>query len=62
MVNFVEEALQVYVHDVAVACVDVLLRLEHRLLGVAVGAEAVNVVILKLYLELDGDGLPNRLL
>ncbi len=41
MIYFIEEAFQINVHNVAVASIDVLLRLLHALLGISARAEAV---------------------
>ena len=43
MANFIEEVFQVYIHYVNIALIDVLLRLLHGLLGIAVRSEAVTV-------------------
>ena len=43
MIHLIKEAFQVYVYNVVVAFMDVLLRLLHGLMCIAIGAKAVAV-------------------
>ena len=61
MVNFIEEAFEVYIDYMAVAIVDVLLCFKYRLLGVAIGSESVALII-KLNLKFYSYYLSYRLL
>jgi hypothetical protein len=41
MVNFIEEGFQVNVHNVVITFIDMPLRRQYRLMGVAFGSETV---------------------
>ena len=43
MIHFIEEVLQVYVHDVVISLMDVLMRLLYGLVRIAIGSEAIAV-------------------
>ena len=61
MFHFIEEAFQINIHDVFMTCIDVLLRLKHRLLGIAIRPESV-AVFFKLSFKQWHDHLMHRLL